>query len=113
MRKLGRIKGIEFMSKKDKKGIEFVSKKDNKRFKIVVPETEDDQFIEINGKQRLVEEVEHTDYFNNKIWQEGELVFGIEELYDLYYYDGEFYEFKWNTASGCIVNKVKGVKNGI
>lgn len=90
--------------------IHFKSRKDGKEFDIIAPETSEDiennDFIEINGKTRFVEEVEKQD-MSDKVMHKGELVYGVEEVYDLYYYKGEFYEFYWDTASGCIFSKLK------
>jgi hypothetical protein len=97
------------------KTIRFKSKKDGKEFVIRVPETtedvENDDFVEINGKMRLVEEIFFDDSqrgeLSEKVQAEGELVYGINELYSLFYYKGEFYEFNWDTASGCVFSRLK------
>jgi len=80
-----------------------------------VPETtedvENDDFVEINGKTRLVEEIFFDDpqraELSEKVQAEGELVYGVNELYSLFYYKGEFYEFNWDTASGCVFSRLK------
>ncbi len=94
------------------KQITFKSKKDGKEFTLKVPESseeiENNEFIEIGGKTRFVEEVEDYDTsISDKVRNDGELVFGVDEVYDLYYFNGEFYEFYWDTASGCIFSKLK------
>ena len=90
--------------------INFKSKKDGKEFEVIVPETSEDieneDFIKINGKMLFAEEIENIDV-PEKVKSEGELVYGVDELYDLYYYDGEFYDFYWDTPSGCIFSKLK------
>lgn len=95
--------------------IKFRSKKDGREFEIRVPETsadiEDDEFVEINGKARMVEEICFDDpqrtELSEKVPAEGELVYGVDELYSLFYYKGEFYEFYWDTASGCVFSRLK------
>ena len=95
------------------KKLHFTSKKDGKEYEIEIPETskdiENDDFISIDGELRMVEEIFPDDYNRSDLWdkvrKEGELVYGIDD-YDIYYYDGEFYEFNWDTASGCIFSKL-------
>ena len=95
--------------------IQFKSKKDGREFEIKVPESsediENDDFIEINGKMRIVEEVSwdgrRQNRLSEKVRDEGELVYSVDEVYDLFYYQGEFYEFNWDTASGCVFSKLK------
>ena len=97
------------------KTIRFKSEKDGKEFEIRVPETsediENDDFVEINGKTRMVEEIffdaPQRAELSEKVPAEGELVYGVDELYSLFYYKGEFYEFNWDTASGCVFSKLK------
>lgn len=97
------------------KTIRFKSKKDGKEFVIRVPETtedvENDNFVEINGKMRLVEEIffegSQRGELSEKVRAEGELVYGVNELYSLFYYKGEFYELNWDTASGCVFSRLK------
>jgi len=97
------------------KTIRFKSKKDGKEFEIKVPEIsediENDDFIEINGKMRFVEEIFFDDpqreELSEKVPAEGELVYSVDELYSLFYYKGEFYEFNWDTASGCVFSRLK------
>jgi hypothetical protein len=88
--------------------IRFQSKKDGKEFEIKVPETyediENEDFIEINGKMRFVEEI----FFDDPQREElSETVPAEGELYSLFYYKGEFYEFNWDTASGCVFSRLK------
>lgn len=95
--------------------IRFTSTKDGKAFEIKVHESsediENDDFIEINGKMRLVEEIFFDDpqreVLSEKVPAEGELIYGVDELYSLFYYKGEFYEFNWDTASGCVFSRLK------
>lgn len=97
------------------KTVSFKSKKDGKEFEIKVPETSEDieneDFIEINGKMRIVEEIFFDDRqraeLSEKVREEGELVYSVDEIYDLFYYMGEFYEFNWDTASGCVFSRLK------
>jgi len=44
---------------------------------------------------------------SEKVPAEGELVYGVDELYSLFYYKGEFYELNWDTASGCVFSRLK------
>lgn len=95
--------------------IQFKSKKDGKDFEIKMPESSEDiennDFIEINGEMLMVEEVSWDGRRQNgrseKVRDEGELVYSVNEVYDLFYYKGEFYEFNWDTASGCVFSKLK------
>ena len=97
------------------KTIQFKSKKDGKECEIKVPESSEDiennDFIEIDGETRIVEEIFSNDpqrkELSEKVPQEGELVYGVDEIYSLFYYKGEFYEFNWDTASGCVFSKLK------
>ena len=97
------------------KTITFKSKIDGKEFEIKVPESsgdiENEDFVEINSKTRMVEEISfddpQRDELSEKVPGEGELVFGVDELYSLFYYKGEFYEFNWDTASGCVFSMLK------
>lgn len=97
------------------KTIQFKSKKDGKSFEINVPETpeevENNEFVEINGKMLIAEEILFDDpggeELSEKVPTEGELVYSIDEIYDLYYYSGKFYDFYWDTASGCIFSRLK------
>ena len=95
--------------------IRFKSKKDGREFEIQVPESPEDietnDFIEINGKIRIVEEIFFDDAqreeLSEKVPKQGELVYSVHEVYDLFYYEGEFYEFNWDTASGCVFSRLK------
>ena len=95
--------------------IQFKSKKDGREFEIKIPESSEDiennDFIEINGETRIVEEILFDDpqreKLTEKVPEEGELVYGVNEVYSLFYYEGEFYEFNWDTASGCVFSKLK------
>ncbi len=97
------------------KTLQFKSKKDCREFKIKVPESSEDiennDFTEINGKTRIVEEIFSNDpqreELSEKVPEKGELVYGVGEIYSLFYYEGEFYEFNWDTASGCVFSKLK------
>ena len=97
------------------KTIEFKSKKDAREFEIKVPESPEDiennDFIEIDGEIRIVEEILSNDprreELSEKVPEEGELVYGVDEIYSLLYYKGEFYEFNWDTASGCVFSRLK------
>ena len=44
---------------------------------------------------------------SEKIPEVGELIYGVDEIYSLFYYEGEFYEFNWDTASGCVFLRLK------
>ena len=98
--------------------IRFKSKKEGKEFKIKVPESSEDiesnDFIEINGQIRLVEEIffddPRRDELSEKVREQGELVYSIDEIYDLFYFQGEFYEFNWNTASGCVFSRLREIE---
>lgn len=91
------------------KQINFKSK-DGEEYKLKVPETseeiENNEFIEIDGKMLSVEELTNDYDCTEDVRENGELVFSVDEVYDLYYYKGEFYEFYWDTASGCIFSKL-------
>ena len=97
------------------KTIQFKSKQDGKEFEIKVPESPEDiennDFIEINGEARVVEEILFDDpqreQLSEKVPEEGELVYGVGEIYSLFYYEGEFYEYNWDTASGCVFSRLK------
>lgn len=86
---------------------------DGKKFKLRLPtsseEIENNEFIEIDGKTLIADEIEHTEHLDlsEEVRDEGELVYAVDEVYDLYYYKGEFYDFYWDTASGCIFSKLK------
>ena len=93
----------------------FESKRDEKQFEIKVPETsediENDEFVEINGNTIIAEEIlfddADRDKLSEKVPAEGELVYGVDEFYSLFYYKGEFYEFNWDTASGCVFSRLQ------
>ncbi len=95
--------------------VPFRSKKDGRAFKIKVPESpeaiEDDDFIEVDGQMRMAEEIQFDDppweRLSESVPREGELVYSVAEVYDLFYYEGEFYEFYWDTASGCVFARLK------
>lgn len=97
------------------KTISFKSKKDGNEFEIKVPERSEDieneDFIEINGKTRMVEEISCDEPqrgdLSEKVLAEGELVYGVDELYSPFYYEGEFYEFNWDTTSGCVFSRLE------
>ena len=102
--------GIPGVNQKMKQ-IKFKSKKDGKKFNLKVPESseeiENNEFIEIDGKTKFVEEVEDYDTsISDKVRNNGELVFSVDDVYDLYYFNSEFYDFYWDTASGCIFAKL-------
>jgi hypothetical protein len=95
--------------------IEFRSKKDGRGFNIRVPESaedvEDDDFIEVDGKTRMVEEIQFDDpqreRLSESVHGDGELVYSVDEVYDLYYYEGEFY---WDTASACVLSRLQELR---
>jgi hypothetical protein len=97
------------------KTMHFKSKKDGKEFEIRVPETSEDiennEFIEINGRTVIAKEILFDDPDSNELSEkvpvEGEVAYSVDEIYDLYYYNGEFYDFYWDTASGCIFSRLK------
>ena len=86
----------------------FKSKVDGKELRLKVPTTaeeiENNNFIEIDGKLGLNEEVidSRRDISSLLLEGKGEPVFSISEIYDLYYHKGKIYCFYWDTASGCI-----------
>lgn len=85
--------------------------KDGKEFKIKTPETseeiEGNEIITINGKMLIAEELTNEpDSPSEEVRDKGELVYTIDEIYDLYYYNGDFYDFYWDCASGCIFCKL-------
>ena len=92
--------------------MKFKSKKDGKEFKLKLPvnseEIENNDFIEIDGKLLCAEEMGGYD-LPEAVKEKGELVYSVPELYDLYYFEGFFYDFYWDTASGCIFSKLKEV----
>ncbi len=98
--------------------IRFQSKKDGREFTIGVPESsedvENDDFIGINGEPRIVEEVQFDDpqreSLSETVPKEGEFVYSVDEIYDLFYHRGEFYEFNWDTASGCVFSRLKELR---
>jgi hypothetical protein len=95
--------------------IQFRSKRDVREFEIKVPEScediEKDDFVEINGGTRIVEEIPFDDprreELSDRVREEGELVYSAAEIYDLFYYGGEFYELNWDTASGCVFSRLR------
>ena len=78
------------------KTVQFKSKKDGRKFEIRVPESSEDiennDFIEINSKTRIVEEISFDDARREELLEkapeEGELVYGVDEVYSLFYYEG-------------------------
>ena len=95
--------------------IRFKSKRDSREFEIRVPESpadiEDNDFIEINGKTSIVEEIlfddPRRDELSERVREQGELVYLVDEIYDLFYFQGKFYEFNCDTASGCVFSRLR------
>lgn len=98
--------------------IQFRSKRDGREFEIKVPESsediENDDFVEINGKARIVEEIQFDDpqreELSESVREDGELVYSVDEIYDLFYHEGEFYELNWDTASGCVFSRLRELR---
>lgn len=90
--------------KMDKK---FKSKVDGKEYAVEVGDDLENGFVEINGKLLSGEDITNEPpYLGQEVMDKGELVYSIPEIYDLYYYKGTFYDFYWDTASGCIFSKL-------
>jgi len=90
------------------KQINFKSK-DGKEFNLKVPESseeiENNEFIQIDDKMLSAEDISNEEG-NLSIDLEGELVYSVDGVYELYYYNGDFYDYYWDTASGCILSKL-------
>ncbi len=88
--------------------IEWINKKQEK-FWIKIPtkkELATQDVIEINGKTLIGEDV--TNDLPIKVNEVGEKVYHSED-YDLYFYEGRFYEYYWGCASGLIISKIEEV----